>query len=399
MDPVRAQYEAFPYPARNPAEEDRRLIEGSPSHPVEIDHFIFAGRRDWTKSFRVLVAGGGTGDGLVMLAQKLCDLQCPAEITYLDMSRASREIAEARIARRGLDVSFITGDLLTAPDHGPFDYIDCCGVLHHLPDPNAGFGALADALSPEGGVGLMVYAPLGRSGVYPLQAAFGRLLDDDPPELRVPLARAALEHLPASHPFRVNPILGDHRDSDAGLFDLLLHARDRAYDIAELTAALEGAGLSLAGLVEPSRYDPMTYLPEAFAGKVRALGPVDRLSVGEQLAGNIKTHIAYAVPAARGRTVARPVKPDLVPHLSGVAPVALAQQVRGGKAVSATVDGHRYALDLPASAAPLIARIGGRSLGQIAGDLDWIAFQSEWALIDRVLGGMNLLHYSIGAKR
>ena len=67
MDPVRAQYEAYPYPARDPAEETARLITGSPSHPVEIDHFLFSGRRDWSAPFRALVAGGGTGDGLIML--------------------------------------------------------------------------------------------------------------------------------------------------------------------------------------------------------------------------------------------------------------------------------------------------------------------------------------------
>ncbi len=40
MDPVRRQYETYPYPERDPADEARRLIEGSPSHPVEIDHFL-----------------------------------------------------------------------------------------------------------------------------------------------------------------------------------------------------------------------------------------------------------------------------------------------------------------------------------------------------------------------
>jgi hypothetical protein len=60
VDPVKAQYEAYPYPERDPADEAKRLVEGSPSHPVEIDHFLFGGRRDWTRPFRALVAGGGT---------------------------------------------------------------------------------------------------------------------------------------------------------------------------------------------------------------------------------------------------------------------------------------------------------------------------------------------------
>ena len=39
-----AQYEAYPYPARDPAEEARRLVVGSPSHLREIDHWVFGGR-------------------------------------------------------------------------------------------------------------------------------------------------------------------------------------------------------------------------------------------------------------------------------------------------------------------------------------------------------------------
>jgi hypothetical protein len=48
MSDVEAQYEAYPYPERDPADEAKRLIVGSPSHPVELDHYLFAGRRDWT---------------------------------------------------------------------------------------------------------------------------------------------------------------------------------------------------------------------------------------------------------------------------------------------------------------------------------------------------------------
>ncbi|MEM8741019.1 MAG: class I SAM-dependent methyltransferase [Pseudomonadota bacterium] len=100
MDPVQAQYEAYPYPARDPADEATRLITGSPSAVHEIDHYLFAGQRDWRRPFRALVAGGGTGDGLIQLAQGLSDLGCPAEVTYLDLSTAAREIAQARAAGR-----------------------------------------------------------------------------------------------------------------------------------------------------------------------------------------------------------------------------------------------------------------------------------------------------------
>jgi SAM-dependent methyltransferase len=402
-DPVRLQYEALPYPQRDPADEVSRLIEGSPSHPVEIDHFLFRGRRDWTRPFRALVAGGGTGDGLIMLAQKLADIGCPAEITCLDLSEASRAVAEARAAARGLRVRFLTGDLLEAPGLGTFDYIDCCGVLHHLADPDAGFRALGDALAPDGGVGLMVYAPYGRTGVYPLQGAFTALFGGDAPADKVRLARAALGTLPAAHPFQRNVVLGDHRASDAGLHDLLLNARDRAYTVAELVATLHGAGLELVSFVEPARYDPLRYLPPDpdFARRVGALEPVARMGVAEQLAGTIKTHVAYAVPRGRAAEAeARATAPDLVPHLARVVPSALAREVRAKGGVTITADGVPFRVEIPRAAAPMIAGIDGRrTLGQIAAGKDWLAFAAAWAPVHRGLTGFNLLHYSTGARR
>ena len=68
---LRAHYEAYPYPPRDPADERKRLITGSPSHLDEVNHYLFAGAADFTKPFRVLIAGGGTGDGAVMVAQQL----------------------------------------------------------------------------------------------------------------------------------------------------------------------------------------------------------------------------------------------------------------------------------------------------------------------------------------
>ncbi len=403
MDPVRRQYETYPYPERDPAEEAGRLIEGSPSHPVEIDHFLFGGRRDWSGPFRALVAGGGTGDGLIMLAQKLADIGCPAEITYLDMSEASRAVAEARAAARGLtSIRFVTGDLLAAPEHGVFDYVDCCGVLHHLADPDAGFAALAAALAPGGGIGVMVYAPYGRTGVYPLQAAFGRLLRDDPPAEQVRLARAALRALPPTNWFGRNELLGDHRDSDAGLYDLLLHSRDRAYTVADLSGALERTGLAVVSFLEPARYRPRLYLPPGpeFAERVAPLAPMERAALAEQLAGNMKTHIVYAArPGETGE--ARPDRADAMPHLRGVAPEALARQVAEAGGFRVGVDGLSHMVPVPKGAAPLIAGIGGRGLGEIAAaaGLEWPAFGPAWAPVHRALTGFNLLHYSRGARR
>lgn len=396
MDPVRRQYEAYPYPARDPADEARRLITGSPSHPGEIDHFLFGGRRDWAKPFCALVAGGGTGDALIMMAQILAKRGTPAEIVYLDLSAASRRVAEARAAARGLTtIRFETGDLLSAPDFGPFDYIDCTGVLHHLPDPQAGFDALAAALAPGGGLGAMVYAPHGRTGVYPLQEALLTLTDGAAPEEQVRMARAALKALPKTNWFTRNDFVGDHRDSDAGLYDLLLHSRDRPFTVEEIGAALAAAGLTLTGFVSPALYDPARHLPEALLGRLDGLSPLARAGLAERLSGAMKAHIFYAAREAR-----RPAEmtPDARPRLAAPA-ATLAQQVakRGGLRIE--LNEGKVQVDIPKGSARVLALADGRRrLGQMAqaAGLDWIAFAQAWRPVHDALTGYNLMWYSEG---
>ncbi len=413
--PVRDQYEAYPYPARDPKDERTRLIAGSPSNLAEIDHYVFAGRGDFAKPFRALVAGGGTGDAAIMLAQQLsdwareCGRAAPGEVVYLDLSGAAREIAEARARTRGLtNISFHRGSLLELPGLGlgGFDYIDCCGVLHHLEDPPAGLKALTEALRAAGGMGLMLYAPLGRTGVYPAQAMLrglgeGGLGEDLPLGERVVLARRLLDALPATNWLRRNPFLGDHKKSDAELVDLLLHARDRAYHVEQVVELVAGAGLRLVSFIEPARYQPASYLKDpVLLKRLAGLDPLARAAFAEKLAGNIKKHILYVVKGANpADTVARAETPDVVPVTRQVPGPELARAILKGPRIKAELDGLSLSFALPRLAAPMLARVDGRaSLGEIHArlqaldsGLDWASFKAQFDRLYAVLNGLNHL--------
>jgi len=390
---VKEQYEVYPYPERDPADEAKRLIAGSPSHPLEIDHFCFGGQRDWSQPFRALVAGGGTGDGLIQLAQVLTSAGRRYDITYVDLSVSARKVAQARARARGLTgITFVTGSLLDAPDLGRFDYIDSCGVLHHLPDPDAGFAALRAALAEGGALGFMVYAPYGRSGVYPLQDAFGALFDGVPPQDRLAQARKLVAALPEGHPFRTNPNLGDHRESDAGFYDLLLHSQDRAYDVADLLATLARTGWRLQSFATPALYDL-----KRIAAVPPGMETGTQMAVAEKLRGCLRLHVAYAVPGGDMRAPAKAINRALVPHLRGVQPRALAQAVAQGKPLPIAHSGVKTRVTLPKDAAPLIAGIDGRrSLNDLAkaAGMDPLRFGAVWGPVERELVDWGLMLYS-----
>ncbi len=405
MDAVKSQYEAYPYPARDPAEEDKRLVTGSPSSIAEIDHYLFAGRRDWSQPFRVLVAGGGTGDGLIMIAQQLADVGCPAEITYLDLSEASRAIAEARAKRRGLsNIRFETASLLDAKDYGPFDYIDCCGVLHHLPDPDAGFAALKLALAPGGGIGIMVYGTVGRSGVYDAQAMLRALRkEDEPAKSQVETAKHLLKALPDSNQFRRNPFLSDHTDNDAGLFDLLLHSQDRAYLVPEIYEALGKAGLSLVSFVAPMNYDTDFLVSDAkLKARLTRLSRPEREAFAELLTGNLRKHVFYCVPEDPPERVAQ-FGEDMIPVLHDLDLDTIVKSIAGGKPIKGRREGLKIEVPMPPLAAEVLPLCDGkRSFEEIRQMMEPLpgrdTFYDQMRHAYRGLNGLNMMLLRQGAE-
>ena len=404
LEDVRAQYEALPYPPRDPRDEAIRLVTGTPSHLLEVNHYLYSGRLNFVRPFRALVAGGGTGDACIMMAQQLVDRRCPGEVVYLDLSAASRQICESRAKARGLrNIQFLTGSLLDLPsmEIGQFDYIDCTGVLHHLPDPADGMRALASVLQPDGGMGVMLYGEYGRSGVYPLQellrtlAPLSMALED-----RLAMAKRLIRFLPTTNLFRRNPYLNDHvTGGDAGLYDLLLHSCDRAFTVPEIGRMAAESGLRVVAFLEPVRYEPATYMSDPIiARQASSLPLLERAAFAERLAGNLRTHIFYATRAGFD-TVARPEDTSAIPVLREMDAQKLAAGLQPGSPLIANLDGFPWRAQLPALAPRIIAQIDGRktvaeiytSLGAQGGLPQWEDFYAQFEDLYVKLNGVNHL--------
>ena len=397
-----AQYEAYPYPQRDPREEAKRLIVGSPGHLREIDHWVFGATRPAGTPLRALIAGGGTGDATIMLAQQMARAGRPGSVTWLDRSGAALKVAQARAGVRSLtNIVWEQRSLLDLPGSGlgPFDYVDCCGVLHHLPDPAAGLAALTSVLAPGGGIGLMVYAPHGRTGVYMLQDALALLAPpDEPGPARIETARRVLRHLPETAWFRFNRNFQDHiTGGDAGVYDLLLNPRDRAYTVPQLLALLAGAGLEVAAWMEPIRYDPLPLLPDPrLRARAERLDPTARAALAEALAGNMSMHVLYCRRIGEPVTRADPMHPAAVPVGREVPGPELARFILPDGTISLVMDGLRVPLPLPPLAAAILGLIDGvRSVGEIDAALapraGAEAFARAWRQMYPVLERANRL--------
>ena len=288
---MRAFYERHPYPpAVDSLEKYRRLWQDRQRRRA--DYHLFWPGRPYREDHTILIAGCGTSQ-----AAKHAMRWPAARVTGIDFSATSVRKTEELKQKYQLDNLEVhqlslteVGELGTT-----FDQIVCTGVLHHLPDPDAGLAALRDVLAPDGVMHLMLYAPYGRTGVYMLQDFCRRLgiqaTDDGIRELVT-----ALGALPSGHPLAT--LLREAPDfrNEAALADALLHPQDRAYSVPELFAFLERCGLRFGRWVKQAPYSPhcglMARLPQT--ARLAQLPPVEQHAAAELFRGTISRHSVVA---------------------------------------------------------------------------------------------------------
>jgi SAM-dependent methyltransferase len=321
----------------------------------------------------VLVAGGGTGDSTIYLAEQLHGRG--GEVVYVDISKASMEVAQARAAVRKLDnIRWINDSLLTLTPEtiGEFDYISCTGVLHHLSDPLSGLRALKSVLKPIGGMGILLYGKYGRTGVYQLQKLM-RLINgqDGSMEEKVATTRMVLAQMPESNWFKHNErYLSDHRKlGDSGLYDLLLHEQDVAFSVDEVYRLLGSAGLHLTEFCDVKlrlAYQPAQYVRNAeLAQKISRLDLVTQQSVAELMVGLFTKHVFYLSnrPDARAKPGALTDVPFFFPdaQYKGLGPQLGYAALRRGNHILAVrhESGFEFDLALDPVAAAILKGVDG----------------------------------------
>ena len=309
---VRNQYENLPFPSRDPEADNYMLVVSIPDILGKINQYCFGGSRDYSKNFRVLVAGCGTGDSVIWLAHQLKDTS--AEIVAIDISEASLEVAKTRAKVRNLtNIRWIHGSLLdlSTLGLGRFDYITCLGVLHHLPVPVEGLKALESVLADDGAMAIMVYGAVGRSHIYAMQNILRQLTAglDDPLEM-LAFSREIVANLPATNGFRLlegaESIQKEYLNDDSNFWDTLLHEQDRAYTASEVREFIASVGLFVQGFISyqgrPAianfQYDLDFYVNDPTQqARLKNLTPAAREDIAEVLDGRLTLHTVYATRA------------------------------------------------------------------------------------------------------
>ena len=247
---VSAFYESHPYPPAIDDLEAYRLAWDDARRRAE--SHLFWPAEPYREDRSILVAGCGTTQAAHYA------LRWPsARVIGIDVSAKSIAFTmglKEKYALDNLEVRQLPVE--RAAELGlTFEHVVCTGVLHHLPDPDAGLRALREVLKPAGAVNVMVYAPYGRTGIYMLQE-YCRRLGIGPTDAEIRDLAASLKALPPDHPLA--PLLRNSPDfaDRAGLADALLHPVDRAYSVPQLMDFLGRADLAFGRWVRQAPYLP-----------------------------------------------------------------------------------------------------------------------------------------------
>ncbi len=248
-DQVRSFYDRYPYPRPIDSLEQYRRLWDDP-HRRRADYHLFWPDRRYREDHSVLVAGCGTSQ-----AAKHALRWPTAQVTGIDISATSVRCTEElkrKYNLKNLQVHQLAIEQVNQLGMS-FDQIVCTGVLHHLPDPDAGLAALHDVLKPDAAMHLMVYAPYGRTGIYMLQE-FCRRIGIGATDEGIRDLIAALRALPPGHP--LEHILHEAPDfrQEAALADALLHPQDRAYSVPQLFDFIEKGRLTFGRWVKQAPY-------------------------------------------------------------------------------------------------------------------------------------------------
>jgi SAM-dependent methyltransferase len=255
---VEQLYDAYPFPGEPLSSEPPPGWNWRWSWPQA--YSFCTGAHPGLEPPRILDAGCGSGAGTEYIAHQNPE----AEIWAFDLSEKALSVAQERCRlSQAPPVKFrhlSLYDVERIP--GQFQFVNCVGVLHHLPDPTAGLQALAQKLVPGGIMHVFVYGELGRWEIRLMQKALRLLVGGDESlpldsvsQLQAGLraGRQLFDILPDS-----NRILQQERErwaaenrADENFADMYLHPQEEDFSCPTLFPWIEGSGLEFLGFSNP----------------------------------------------------------------------------------------------------------------------------------------------------
>ncbi|MFM6356608.1 MAG: class I SAM-dependent methyltransferase [Planktothrix sp.] len=257
---VKRLYDTYPFPP------DPLLDEPPPGYNWRwcwpVAYGFCTGQKPKHLDIRILDAGCGTGSS----TEYLINLNPTASVLGIDLSEGAIQTAKERCRRSGISTpgtptpEFRRLSLYDVTQlEGQFDFINCVGVLHHLPDPIRGIQTLALKLAPGGLMHIFVYAELGRWEIQLMQKAIALLQGNKQGDYKdgVKMGRQIFEALPENNRLvkYESQRWGLENQRDECFADMYVHPQEIDYNINTLFELIDASGLEFIGFSNPNYWN------------------------------------------------------------------------------------------------------------------------------------------------
>ena len=238
---VRHQYENNPYPRWRMIDQPEKVTLSE--YLCRLFPYLRRRPPRFADTPAILCAGCGTGLQALRMARRIES----ARILAVDISRASLAYGMRQARLNGCtSIRFAQGDILQLDTSiGPFDCIECYGVLHHLAEPATGWRSLRRLLKPGGVMRIGLYSHTARG---PIRQTRQYIRDNQlTPDIHgIQQVRRYIASLPAS-----DPVHGLIHSPDfytvSECRDLMFHVQEHQLDLENIAALLEQLELQFLG--------------------------------------------------------------------------------------------------------------------------------------------------------
>lgn len=246
-------------------------------------HLLWPEKEHQSSKLKILIAGCGSDQAAILA-------MCNSKHNFYGIDLSKKSIDHQNILKEKHQINnleLFCDDFRNVEFDFKFDYIISSGVIHHLENPITGIKYFKKYIKNDGVICLMVYGDNQSYGLNKVKTLFQYLnLKQDSESINI--SRNLIYNLPEDHPAKIFTKSVKDLSYDAGVIDLMLHNKEKFFNINELIDILDENNLKIKNFFDARIFSLTKFFldNDLIINKIRKLTIKKRLEISQNLNWN-----------------------------------------------------------------------------------------------------------------